>query len=73
MGLVGAQEVSLLDVSDGHATLGRMIVQLAPHVVQVHHPGVLSVLRHLVDLLEPLHFAVAEERITSDEKLRQWT
>ena len=73
MGLVGAQKVCLLDLSDGQASLGWVVIELAPDIVQVHDPGVLTMLGHLVDLLQPFHFTVTEERISPNEKLWQWT
>ena len=73
MRLVRTQKVSLLNLGDGQLQFCRPVVELAPHAVEVHDPGVLPVLRQLVDLLQPLHLAVAEERISGDQKFRQRT
>ena len=62
--LVGAQEVSLFELL--HLDRGRvavLVVQLALNLVGICNPGVLPVLGHLVDLLEPLHLAVAHQRV----------
>ncbi len=69
--LVGAEEVGLLDLGDGQPAFGRVVVEPASHVVEVHHPGVLAMLGELVDLLKPLHLAVAKEGVAANEEFGQ--
>jgi len=70
VGLVGAEEVRLLQLH--HVDGGRvavLVVQLALDLVCVVHAGVLAVLGHRVDLLEPLHLAVTKQGIFSQIKI----
>lgn len=70
MGLVTAQELLPLNLHDrqrlgfGHQLIGMSVVEDALNVVQIHDPRMLLLMRlALVDLLKPLHFTVAEERV----------
>jgi hypothetical protein len=72
--LVGAEEVSFLQLH--HVDRGRvavLVVQLALDLVYVGHPGVLAVLGHAVDLLQPLHLAVAQQGVLRKVKFGHWT
>ena len=70
--LIGAQKLATLHSHDGHDTMARLLViEPALHMVEIHHLGVGASVSHLVDFLQPLHFAVAVERVGSQEEFRQ--
>ena len=77
VGLVPTEELISLNLHDrlglglGHQLVGVPVVEDTLDIVQVHDSGMLLLVRlPLVDLLKPLHLAVAKKRIGAQKEFR---
>ena len=70
--LVGTQKLTALHSHDWQRVFMALpIIQSTLDPVQVHDLRVGSTMRHLVDLLQPLHFTVTVEWVVSQKEFGQ--